>query len=163
MFFHKSLLLLTYNHFAMKQKVFLCLALLLTVGFNFIHAQTDKLSGTWVLEGLRNEPFEDFKRISVGNKTIKTFDNNSFIIEWVSDDTSVISTQGTYKILSDTTFSELVTMRYNNANENQDIILNYKIEGDVLYTSFYLPEDGNGKKFKHFQQEMWRKVNDSEE
>ena len=99
----------------------------------------------------------------MGNKTIKTFDNNSFIIEWVSADTTIISTKGTYKILSDTTFSELVTMRYNNAKENQDIILNFKIEVDVLYTLFYLPEDGNGKKFKHFQQEMRRKVNDSEE
>lgn len=148
----------------MKQKVFLFSALLLIIAaFNTTLAQTDKLSGTWVLEGIRNEPFEDFRKSSPNNKTIKTFDNNSFMIEWVSADTSVVSTQGTYKILSDTTFSEFVTMRYNNANKGQDIILNYKIEGDVLYTTFYLSEDGTGKKFRHFQQEMWRKVNDNEE
>ena len=53
---------------------------------------------------------------------------------------------------------ENVSQRYNHANQGKDIVLKYEIKDNVIYTSFHLFEDGRGKAFKQFQQEMWKKV-----
>ncbi len=140
------------------KKLFLLTICLSTFNLLFAQSAKNEIAGVWSLNGIRNEPFGNFNTLK-GSTTLKIFDEcDNFKIIAVRNEGAIVTTTGTYKILSDSTYSENVSQRYNNANQGKDIVLKYELENKVLYTSFHLFEDGEGKPFKHFQQEMWRKV-----